>query len=141
MSERWRYQLRVYLDDDLAEAAYRGDVTGLRPLKAILDAHDATVVSQFKAFEDYVRGAEAEGAEKFPLYKWTKATIENPAMRAKHIGAFAIRVAGEEVYAGDVADRIEHDIKPLVGGEVVKRMSRHDTNPDNNIPVPPAYRS
>jgi hypothetical protein len=141
MSELWHHQLRVYLDDDLAEAAYQGDRTALQPLDAVLRGHDATLVSQFRAFEDYVAEAEANGVDKFPLYRWTKATIQDPAMRARHIRSFAVRVADQEVYGKDVADRIEADLKPLVGGDLVKRMSRHDTNPANNIPVPAAYRA
>jgi hypothetical protein len=39
MSSRWGHQLRVYLDDDMAEAAYRGDQSGLQPLAAILNRH------------------------------------------------------------------------------------------------------
>ena len=141
MSDTWNYQLRVYLDNELAEAAYNGDRTALRPVTAVLEKHQAILVSQFRAFEDYVTEAEANGVEKFPLYRWTKATVQDPTMRARHIPAFAIRVAGQEVYGREVTDKIEDDLKPLVGGELIRRMSRHDTNPANNIPVPTEYRS
>ena len=128
------YQVRVYLGEDLAEAAYRGDQSALQPLMSILSRQNATLTSQFRAFEDYVLEAEREGVEKYALHKWTKA------MRAKHIGAFAIRVGGAEVYAKDVADRIENDLQPLVGGGLVSRMSKHDTDPAKNIPVPWEFR-
>ena len=141
MSENWDYQLRVYLSNELAEAAYGGDHTALHPVTTLLEKHKAVLVSQFRAFEDYVAEAEANGVDKFPLYRWTKATVEDPAMRARHIRAFAIRVAGQEVYGKAIADEIEDELKPLVGGDLVKRMSRHDTNPSNNIPVPAEYRS
>ena len=141
MSEQWHYQLRVYLDDELAETAYAGDHSALQPLMTILSTHNATLVSQFRAFEEYVLEAEKGRIDEFPLYKWTKATVENPAMRARHIKAFAIRVAGDEVYGQEVADLLENDLKPLVGGELIKRMSRHNTDPVNNIPVPREYRS
>ena len=141
MSEPWRYQLRVYLEGELAEAAYRGDHSSLVPLTTILTAHDATIVSQFKAFEDYCAEAEAQGVDAFPLYKWTKATVDDPAMRAKHLGAFAIRVADNELYDEAIAAGLERDLAPLVGGALVKRMTKHDTNPANNIPVPREYRS
>lgn len=138
---QWRYQLRVYLTDDLAEVARcdRG-AAELGPLTAVLDRHDATLASQFDAFSEYVAEAEAGGTDQFPLYKWTKATLEDPAKRAKHIGAFAVRVGGEEVYPQAAADALEADLRALVGGGVVARMSRHDTNPANNLPVPAAYR-
>ena len=142
MGEQWKYQLRVYLDDRLAEMARRDDGdAALQPLAAILARHDARMVSQFQAFEDYVAEAEKEGVDGFPLYKWTKATVADPAMRAKHIGTFALRVGGDEVYSSAAADALEAELQPLVGGAIVRRMSKHDTNPANNIPVPPKYRS
>ena len=142
MSEQWQYQLRVYLTDELADVA-RSDRNNraLQPLTDILNKHHATLVSQFDAFENYVTDAEKEGPENFPLYKWTKATVEDPAKRAKHIKTFALHVSGNEVYAKEAADALEADLRPLVGGELVTRISKHDTNPANNLQVPPEYRS
>jgi len=117
------------------------DNPALRPLTDVLDKHHATLVSQFDAFTGYVLEAEAAGPESFPLYQWTKAILEDPAKRAKHVGTFAMRVAGKEVYPKAEADALEADLQPLVGGRLVTRMSRHDTNPANNLRVPPEYRS
>lgn len=141
MSEQWQYQLRVYLSGELAEVARndRGH-SALKPLTDILNKHHATLISQFDAFESYVAEAEKEGPENFPLYKWTKATVDDPAKRAKHIKTFALHVSGNEVYAKEAADALEADLQPLVGGELVTRMSKHDTNPANNLQVPPEYR-
>ena len=141
MSEQWQYQLRVYLSDELAEMARkdRGHST-LKPLTDILNKHHAILISQFDAFENYVAEAEKEGPGSFPLYKWTKATVDDPAKRAKHIKTFALHVSGNEVYAKEAADALEADLQPLVGGELVTRMSKHDTNPANNLQVPPEYR-
>jgi hypothetical protein len=142
MTEQWQYQLRVYLTDELAEVARADrDHPALRPLMDILDRHDAALVSQFDAFARYVAEAEREGPENFPLYKWTKATVEDPAKRAKHVATFALHVGGKEVYPGAAADALEADLRPIVGGGLVARMSRHDTNPANNLAVPPQYRS
>ena len=141
MSEQWQYQLRIYLTDELAEVA-RSDRNhpALQPLTDILNKHHATPISQFDAFENYVADAEKEGPEKFPLYKWTKATVEDPAKRAKHIKTFALHISGREVYAKQAADALEADLHLLVGGKLVTRMSKHDTNPANNLPVPPKYQ-
>lgn len=142
MSTEWHYQLRIYLTDALAEVARTDrDHPSLQPLMAILRRHDATAVSQFDAFTFYVEQAEETNPDRFPLYRWTKATLEDPAKRAKHMKAFALRVAGEEVYPKPVADALEADLTPLVGGGAVTRLSRHDTNPANNLPIPPAYRA
>ena len=142
MNEQWQYQLRVYLNDELAEVARRDrESAALKPLTEVLNKHQATLVSQFDAFENYVAEAEKHGPEGFPLYQWTKATVDDPAKRAKHIKTFALHVSGNEVYAKAAADALEADLQPLVGGEVVTRMSKHDTNPANNLQVPPEYRS
>jgi hypothetical protein len=142
MNEQWQYQLRVYLTDDLANVARNGlDNPALRPLTAILDRHRATLVNQFDAFASYVVEAEEAGPENFPLYKWTKAVVEDPARRAKHIDTFAIHVSGGEVYSRAAADALEADLQLFLGGSLVARMSRHDTNPANNLQVPSQYRS
>ena len=93
------------------------------------------------AFEAYLRQAEREGPDQFPLYKWTLATLADPVKRRKHLQAFALRLHGHEVYPSQAADALEADLLPLVGGPIVTRLSRHDTNPANNIPVPAEYRS
>ena len=142
MDADWRHQLRVYLLDGLADVARTDpESQALRPLMDILKEHRATLVSQLDAFQDYVAEAEREGPENFPLYGWTKATLEDPAKRRKHKKAFALRVAGKEVYAKETADALEAALRPLVGGGLVERMSRHDTNPANNLAVPAEYRS
>jgi hypothetical protein len=142
MGGQWQYQLRIYLNDKMADVA-RSDRNNpaLQPLTNVLNKHRATLMSQFDAFEDYVAEAEKQGPENFPLYKWTKATIEDPAKREKHIKSFALHVSGDEVYAKEVADALEADLQPLVGGALVTRLSKHDTNPANNPQVPPLYRS
>ena len=43
------------------------------------------------------------------------------------------------MYAKDKADSLEADLQPFVGG-LVKRLSRHDTNPANNPQPPAEYR-
>jgi hypothetical protein len=142
MDEQWQYQLRVYLTDDLADVA-RNDPNNpvLRPLTDILDKHHVTLVNQFDAFASYVAEAEKEGPENFPLYKWTKAVVEDPTKRAKHINTFAMHVSGKEVYPRATADALEADLQPLLGGRLFTRMSRHDTNPANNLQVPSECRS
>ena len=142
MGEQWQCQLRVYLSDALAEVARRDhDDPALRPLTDVLNRHRATLVSQLDAFESYVAEAERDGPENFPLYKWTKATVEDPTKRAKHVKAFALRVSGEEVYAKEATDALEADLRPLVGGEVVTHMTKHNTDSANNLQVPSEYQS
>ena len=141
MSDRWEYQIRIYLGDAFAEAARRApDDPAIRPLTDILARHRATMKCQFDAFADYVAEAEKHGTENYPLYEWTRATIEDPAKRAKYIKSFTLYVDGNEVYAKERADALESDLRPLVGGALITRMSRHDTNPANNPQMPARFR-
>jgi hypothetical protein len=95
---------------------------------------------QYDAFADYVAEAEKQGTEGYPLYAWTKATIENPEKRAKYLKSFTLYVDGKAVYAKPLADALEAELKPLVGGKVITRLWKHDTNPANNPQVPSEYR-
>ncbi len=141
MSDEWQYQVRVNLSDACAAAARRdlGD-PAIRPLADVLKRHDAVLKCQFDAFAGYVAEAERHGTENYPLYAWTKATIEDPVKEAKYIKSFTLYVGGDEVYAKAKADALEADLKPLVGGAIVTRLSKHDTNPANNPQPPPRYR-
>ena len=137
MSEDWQYQIRIYMDEDMARAARRdpGD-PAIRPLADVLQRHDAALKCQFDAFAGYCAEAEKNGVENYPLYAWTKATIEDPVKEAKYIKSFTLYVGGDEVYDKDKAEALEAELEPLVGGGIVTRMTKHDTNPANN-PQPP----
>ncbi|MCY4488612.1 MAG: hypothetical protein OXF11_16080 [Deltaproteobacteria bacterium] len=142
MTEAWQYQLRLNLADEFAEAARRGGGDpGINPLGDILDRHNATLKCQYDAFAGYCAEAERQGVDKYPLYAWTRATIEDPAKKARYIKSFTIYVDGDEVYSKAKADALEADLQALVGGAVVTAMARHDTNPANNPQPPKRYRS
>ncbi len=141
MSETWQYQVRVTLSESAAETARKTpDDPSLAPLADVLVRHDAALKCQFDAFAGYVAEAEANGIEAYPLYAWTKATIEDPVKEAKYLKAFTLYVGGEEVYDRDKADPLEADLKPLVGGDIVTRLTKHDTNPANNPQMPERFR-
>jgi hypothetical protein len=141
MSEAWQHQLRLHLPEGPAGLA-RTDpgAPALRPLTETLRAQGATLVSQLDAFEAYVAEAEREGPDGYPLYRWTKTALGDPAKRLRHARAFAVHVSGRAVYPRETADALEAALRPLVGAGLVERLSRHDTNPAGNVPVPPEYR-
>jgi hypothetical protein len=91
---------------------------------------------QFDAFADYVSEAEANGIENFDLYEWTKKTIDDTAKKSKYTKSFTLYVGGDEVYEKDKADALEAELKPLVGGPIVAKMFKYDTDPAHN-PQPP----
>jgi hypothetical protein len=142
MSEQWQYQIRIYLDDALAEVARQGaDNPIIKQLADVLINHRATLKCQFDAFADYVAEAEKRGPENYPLYEWTKATIENPEKKAKYLRSFTLYIDGDEVYAKALADALERDLQSLVDGKLITRLSKHDTNPANNPQPPARYRN
>src|ERR1700712_4079894 len=141
MSDQWQCQLRIYLPDELVEVA-RSNLgsPALAPLAGILAKHPAPMLAQFDAFAGYVAEAEQHGVEGYPLYARTKATIEDPVKRAKHLKSFALHVNGREIYTKEVTDALEADLQPLVGSKLVERLSKHDTNPASNPQPPAKYR-
>ena len=108
----------------------------LAALFDVLGEHRAAPKCQFDAFAEYVAGAEQHGVEDFPMYPWTKATIENPAKREKYLKSFTLHVDDREVYDKKIADALEADLKPLANSGLIDRLSKYDTNPANN-PQPP----
>jgi hypothetical protein len=140
VSDDLKFQLRLTLSDKFAQLARNdpGDAS-LSALADILSRHDAVMKCQFDAFADYVSEAEANGIENFPLYEWTKKTIEDPAKKAKYTKSFALYAGGKEVYEKDKADKLEAELKPLVGGPIIVQMFRYDTDPAHN-PQPPRQR-
>lgn len=142
MTEQWQYQLRIDLADQVADLARRSpDDPALEPLASILRRHQAALKCQYDAFAGYVAEAEREGVERYPLYAWTKATIENPAKKARYVKSFTLYVGGDEVYDKVLADALEADLEPLVGAGLVTRLAKHDTNPANNPQPPKRYRA
>ena len=138
----WQYQLRINLADEVAEAARAGDShPELKPLSDILARHNAVLQCQYDAFAGYCAEAERQGVDRYPLYAWTKATIEDPVKKARYVRSFTLYVDGHEVYDKARADALEADLKPLVGGAVVTSMAKHDTNPANNPQPPKRYRA
>ena len=142
MSDQWQYQLRIYLPEEFVDVA-RTDPSNLAlaPLPDILAKHSATIRCQFDAFASYVAEAEKHGTEDCPLYAWTKATIEDPAKKAKHLRSFAMHVNGREVYDKKEADALEAELQPLLGRGLITRISKHDTNPASNPQMPEQYRA
>jgi hypothetical protein len=108
----------------------------LRPLFNIIAEHRAALKCQFDAFTEYVAAAEQHGVENYPLYHWTKATIEDPAKKEKYLKTFTVYVDDREVYAKEIADALEADLQTLATSGLITQISKYDTNPANN-PQPP----
>ena len=140
MTTQWLYQVRFdLLDAVVAERARRNLAEPtLAPLAKVLAKYRAAMKSQYDAFAEYVAAAEQEGVDKYPLYAWTKATIDNPVKREKYQKSFTVYVEGQEVYAKDIADALAAELAPLAQSGLITRLKTYDTNPANN-PQPPKH--
>jgi len=133
---QWQYQVRFDVNDSAAAESVRLRVPALAPLFDILAEHRAALKCQFDAFAEYVAAAEEHGVENYPLYQWTKATIENPTKKEKYLRSFTVYVDDREVYAKEIADALEADLQPLATSGLITRISKYDTNPANNPQSP-----
>jgi hypothetical protein len=135
---QWQYQVRFDVRDPATAESIRQNLhdPALRRLSEIMAKHRAVPRCQFDAFAEYVATAEERGIASYPLYHWTKETIENPAKKEKYLKSFTLYVDDREVYAREIADALEADLQPLASSGLIARISKYDTNPANN-PQPP----
>ena len=131
MTPQWQYQVRFDVSDPATAESIRRKSREpvLAFLFEILARHHAVPKCQFDAFAEYVAAAERHGVESYPLYHWTKETIENPAKKEKYLKSFTVYVDDREVYAREIADALETDLQPLVSSGLIARISKYDTNP------------
>jgi hypothetical protein len=140
MEGNWKFQLRVSVSAPLA-AALRGDPScaAHAALHDVLKRHGASMMCQYDAFAEYVEEAQRFGPEQYPLYEWTRDTIENPEKRTRYLETFTVYVGDEAIYDRQVTDSLQAELSALVDLEAIRSIARFDTNPANN-PQPPATR-
>jgi hypothetical protein len=138
VTSQWQCQVRFDVTDSATAESVRRRARDrvLAPLFDILVKHRAAPKCQFDAFAEYVAAAEEHGIENYPLYVWTKTTIEDPAKKEKYLKSFTLYVDEREVYAKEIADVLEADLQPFATTGLISRISKYDTNPANN-PQPP----
>ncbi|MBP0590346.1 hypothetical protein J8I87_11610 [Paraburkholderia sp. LEh10] len=140
MHDTWQFQIRITVSDQRAKALRTDPASdSYAPLRDVLRRHRASLKCQFDAFADYVNEAEAAGTQAYPLYEWTRQTIENAGKKAKYLRSFTVYVEGEEVYGKQAADSLEAALSALDRDAGIERVFRYDTNPASN-PQPPRSR-
>ena len=133
----WLYQIRIKVSEGLSK-----DLRGLNKLALskeitkIATDNKSRLVCTFDAFASYCAEAEKEGIEQYELYHWTKATIDNPEKKAKHLKSFAFYEGNNQVYSKKLALSIEKRLKNLDSGSDILEINFIDSNPANN-PQPP----
>ncbi|ALL70748.1 hypothetical protein K788_0004284 (plasmid) [Paraburkholderia caribensis MBA4] len=134
-----QFQIRITVSEERA-GALRADpaAQSYAPLQDVLKRHRAELKCQFDAFADYVKEAEEAGTAAYPLYDWTRQTIENPEKKAKYLRSFTVYVEGEQIYAKETADSLEAALSSLAldRDSGIERVFKYDTNPAHN-PQPP----
>ena len=104
-------------------------------IKNLARKHGTTLVT-YDAFVDYCREAESNSVEDYPLYAWTKQTIENPEKKQKHLKSFAFYRNNDQVYERALAETIYSELLPLADNGTIDEVKLIDSNPANN-PQPP----
>ena len=138
MTEKWLFQVRLYFSSDFTKT-FNSDKNSEKKEKLItvLNEHNAELLSQFDGFMGYVLEAEKNGIDNYPLYQWTKDSLTRKDKIEKYHNSYTVYINSEEVYSENLANNIENDLLELVDKETVLRISKHDTNPENN-PQPPS---
>ena len=137
MSEDWLYQIRIRVNDEMSSNLRKNKPSGLaRQIKSLAKKHGTTLVCTYDAFADYCREAESNSVEDYPLYAWTKQTIENPEKKQKHLKSFAFYRDDDQVYEKALAETIYSELLPLADNGTIDEVKLIDSNPANN-PQPP----
>jgi hypothetical protein len=137
MSGDWKYQIRIDLPEKLAQALHSDPANpALKRLREVLERHRAALKCVYEAFAEFVAEAARQGETDSALYRWTKATIEDPAKKEKYLKSFTVHVDDAEVYGKAAADALEADLQPLADAGLIVRIHKNDTNPANNPQAP-----
>lgn len=135
MSE-WLYQIRIKVSENISNDLRDMCQLNLsKKLKQIAKTHQMALVCTYDAFEAYCVEAEQNGIDGYGLYHWTKATIEDPLKKSKHLKSFAFYLGNDQIYEKELATCIESHLKEIDDQELLE-INLIDSNPANN-PQPP----
>ena len=138
MNNKLLYQVRVYFSIGFVDLYNSNKNSDLKiKLLNILQKNNADLLSQYDGFMGYVLEAEKNGTDNYPLYQWTKDCLGNSNKTEKYRTSYTVYIDNEEVYSKEKADNLEKSLKLIIDEISLLRISKHDTNPDNN-PQPPS---
>ena len=137
MKKNWLYQVRIRVDTELSDSLRANQLTGTSGIIfSLASQYGLRPVCTYDAFRGYCLEAEANKLEDFPLYEWTKNTIENPEKIEKHKKSFAFYKENKQIYEEDLAKSFYEKLKPLLEENKIQELNLIDSNPANN-PQPP----
>ena len=137
MNNEWLYQVRIKLPQDLADDLRSdGNLDISRKINKIARKHQTRPVCTLDGFLDYVKEAEQNDIEEYPLYHWTKSVVDDPQKKIKHSKSFAFYFGDEQIYEKQRAQSLYNDLLELNDENKIEEIKIIDSNPRNN-PQPP----
>ncbi|MDC1427700.1 hypothetical protein N8156_03195 [Rhodospirillaceae bacterium] len=140
MATKWLYQVRIKVNQQVSNDLRNGIASSTtNKISAVAKKYGVTSVCTYDAFCGYCQEAEANGIEKYSLYEWTKATIDNPEKKDKHVKSFAFYKGSDQVYEKSLAELLHRDLTPLQNSGIIEELKLIDSNPENNPQPPKKY--
>ena len=132
----WMYQIRIVVTSELSAdlRALRSSASA-KAISKIAADNAMEPVCTFDAFQAYCDEAEKYELHEFPLYHWTKSTVDDPVKKEKHQKSFAFYRDYDQIYSKDVAEALYDDLLVLNSPDILE-VKIIDSNPKNN-PQPP----
>ncbi len=133
----WLYQIRIKVTQELSVALRSKEKNeDTVRLQEIEETFGMKLVCTFDAFKAYCDEAEKVGTVEYHLYEWTKATIDNPVKRDKHLKSFAFYQGDNQIYSKYLACQIRDELLKMGENKNITEIKLIDSNPANN-PQPP----
>jgi len=137
MNNEWLYQVRIKLPQDLADDLRSDSNLDIsRKINVIARKHQTRPVCTLDGFLDYVKEAEQNDIEEYPLYHWTKSVVDDPQKKIKHSKSFAFYFGDEQIYEKQRAQSLYNDLLELNDENKIEEVKIIDSDPRNN-PQPP----
>ena len=136
-SNEWLYQVRITLNQSFADDLRSDSNLDLsKEINKIARNHRTRPVCTLDGFLDYVKEAEKNDIEEYPLYHWTKSVVDDPQKKIKHSKSFAFYFGDEQIYEKQRAQSLYNDLLELNDENKIEEIKIIDSNPRNN-PQPP----
>jgi len=136
-SNEWLYQVRIRLNQSFADDLRSDSNLDLsKEINKIARNHRTRPVCTLDGFLDYVKEAEKNDIEEYPLYHWTKSVVDDPQKKIKHSKSFAFYFGDEQIYEKQRAQSLYNDLLELNDENKIEEIKIIDSNPRNN-PQPP----
>ena len=136
-SNKWLYQVRIKLPQNFANDLRNDSNLNLsKEINKIAKKHKTRPVCTLDGFLDYVKEAQKNGIEGYPLYHWTKSVVEDPKKKIKHSKSFAFYYGDEQIYEKQRAESLYNDLLEFNNENKIEEIKIIDSNPRNN-PQPP----